>query len=236
MPWIKIRDTFHIDPKIIPLSQVMGWSDYHTKGFLIHFWDWALKHCDNGDISSYKPSVIGRCFGLDEDESQKLIEAMAEIGWLDKEPYLRIHNWWNYQKEYLKMKHWKNDGWRDTQKAYETGEKPPPIEPKDFTKIPQRAKDLAALLLKLIKENNPNCIATERQINPWANSFRLLNEKDGQPYDLIEKVIICCQNDEFWKNNILSGVKLRGQWNRLTLLLQGGKHGNRQSGKPGKYI
>jgi hypothetical protein len=83
-------------------------------------------------------------------------------------------------------------------------------------KIPEKALNAARLLFRLIKKNNPHNTSNGKHGRKWAESIQYLHEIDGQPYFLIEAVIKWCQADPFWYKNILSGQKLRKQWNNLT--------------------
>jgi hypothetical protein len=55
----------------------------------------------------------------------------------------------------------------------------------------------------------------DRTFESWANSIRLLNERDKRTIKEIEDVIHWCKKDDFWKNNIMSGDKLRRQFSTL---------------------
>lgn len=74
---------------------------------------------------------------------------------------------------------------------------------------------LAELLFKKIRENNPN--AKKPNLESWANTFRLMMERDGRKGKEIQDVILWCQQDSFWYKNILSADKLRKQFDRLLL-------------------
>lgn len=74
---------------------------------------------------------------------------------------------------------------------------------------------LAELLFKKIKENNPN--AKKPNLESWANTFRLMIERDNRTGKEIQDVILWCQQDNFWYKNILSADKLRKQFDRLQL-------------------
>lgn len=236
MPWVKIKTEFHYSPKAVQLAELMGWTEYHARGFLCHFWDWCLHHCDSGDLSNMTSTTLGRCFGLNEADSAKLLDSMVIAGWIDNEPYLRVHDWWDHQKEYLKAKYYKNQMWQEIEKAYCTGDRPfQKPAGNSCLKVPPEATRLAKLLFELIKANNPHSIAEEKHIPAWADAIRLLNEKDNQPYEVIEQVINWCQKDSFWKSNILSGAKLRLQWDKLTVRMKGDKNGRQVKAGTDKY-
>ena len=74
---------------------------------------------------------------------------------------------------------------------------------------------LAELLYKQIKNNLPNY--PEKDLEKWANEFRLMMERDKREGEEIQDLIIKTQNHHFWKKNILSPSKLRKQYDRLVL-------------------
>lgn len=94
---------------------------------------------------------------------------------------------------------------------------------------------LAELLFKGIKENNPN--ANKPNLDKWANTFRLMMEKDKRAGKDIQDLILWSQSHSFWYKNILSADKMRDQFERLYLemnddnkkpfkLINGGQQGN----------
>lgn len=74
---------------------------------------------------------------------------------------------------------------------------------------------LANLMYKEIKRNNPN--AREPNLEDWANTFRLMMERDGREGKQIQDMILFSQRHNFWYKNILSASKLRKQFDRLLL-------------------
>lgn len=74
---------------------------------------------------------------------------------------------------------------------------------------------LSKLLFQYVKKLDPK--AKEPNFEYWANAVRLMREVDKRNYDEIKEVIIWCQNDDFWKGNILSTTKLRKQFSKLVI-------------------
>jgi len=54
-------------------------------------------------------------------------------------------------------------------------------------------------------------------LGQWANTIRLMIERDGRSGQQIALVIDWCQKDKFWKLNILSADTLREKFDRLEL-------------------
>lgn len=72
----------------------------------------------------------------------------------------------------------------------------------------------AKYLFEKIKENNPKQ-KEPSSFDSWANIVRLMRERDNRTLQEIKDVIDWCQNDSFWKSNILSTAKLRQQFDQL---------------------
>ena len=75
---------------------------------------------------------------------------------------------------------------------------------------------LAMHLFAKIKENNPeHKDLTSSQKQKWADSIRLMIERDNRSPKQIKNMIDWCQADNFWRNNILSTAKLRKQYDTM---------------------
>lgn len=78
---------------------------------------------------------------------------------------------------------------------------------------------LVNLLSSKMTENNPNC-KLPSNFEKWYNEIRLMIDKDGYSFQQIDEMIRWCQEDLFWRSNILSAEKLRKQAGKLILLMQ----------------
>lgn len=80
---------------------------------------------------------------------------------------------------------------------------------------------LTQLLIDLMIKNDPKSQIfqnlTEKKQEEWINQCRLLRENDGRSPEEIEMIIRWCQQDLFWKSNILSMFKLREKFSQLLL-------------------
>ena len=83
---------------------------------------------------------------------------------------------------------------------------------------------LSKLLLKKIRERNPD--HKEPDLQEWAYDIDLMIRIDKRDPEVIKKIIIWCQQEEFWQNNILSTSKLRKQYDQLFLLNKNQKTGS----------
>lgn len=117
----------------------------------------------------------------------------------------------------VKMTPVKND--EDTRQA--GGIKEPPSNPQLNTSRPE-IEHLCSLLADLIESNGskrPNIT------QGWRDACRLLIDRDGREPDKIERAIRWCQQDEFWRANVLSMPTLRKQYDRLRLAAQRSTNG-----------
>lgn len=73
----------------------------------------------------------------------------------------------------------------------------------------------AKYLFGLMQQNNPG--AKQPDFDKWADTFRLMRERDERTDEQIKYLISWSQQDEFWHTNILSPATLRKQWDKLVL-------------------
>ena len=76
---------------------------------------------------------------------------------------------------------------------------------------------LAKLLEHEISKNNPKFPQSEQQRQRWAKDIDLMIRRDKLNADDIAQVIMWCQQNAFWKSNILSGKKLREKYQQLRM-------------------
>lgn len=79
--------------------------------------------------------------------------------------------------------------------------------------------ELSKLLCKLIKQNTPIWKPPD-DIGKWAEHIEKLHRIDKRSYEDIEVMIRWTQQDNYWKQNILSTNKLRMKFNQLTPKVQ----------------
>jgi hypothetical protein len=77
------------------------------------------------------------------------------------------------------------------------------------------AKSIYSLVLGLNpKHKEPN-------FEKWANTIRLMVERDGRTHEEISDLFKWANNDPFWQANILCPATLRKQWDKLTIKAAG---------------
>lgn len=73
----------------------------------------------------------------------------------------------------------------------------------------------AEFIWNLIQDMQPD--RRQPKLDKWADSVRLMRERDNRTDDQIRELFTWCNRDPFWKTNILSPDKLRTQWDDLQL-------------------
>lgn len=114
----------------------------------------------------------------------------------------------------------------------------PATAPKTYPKESKEYK-LAALLRSKILENLPNAKVppdTEEGLRKWAKEIDLMIRRDNRDPTEIYQVILWCQDNSFWRANILSTRKLREKWDTLVLQMQRGGIKHRTDRKPDRTI
>ncbi|UII56244.1 Replication protein O [Cytobacillus spongiae] len=77
---------------------------------------------------------------------------------------------------------------------------------------------LSLKLFNNIRKNNSGF--KQPNLQKWSDEFRLMMERDNRTEYQIAHLIDWCQQDSFWKANILSPSKLRKQYDQLVLKIQ----------------
>lgn len=85
---------------------------------------------------------------------------------------------------------------------------------------------LSLRLLHNIRKNNEEF--KEPDLQKWSNDIRLMMDKDNRSEEQIRYLIDWCQQDSFWKANILSPSKLRKQYDQLVARIKSEKQMKRK--------
>jgi hypothetical protein len=125
MAWIESHQNLREHPKVIALCGEMAWELDTTIGKLHRFWWWCLDYAPDGDLRKYNDFQIAFAAGVAATDAKRFVEAMVTgggkvvSGFIDRDPYFRVHDWWDYAGRFLKTR-WKNypDKWEAVRSAY----------------------------------------------------------------------------------------------------------------------
>ncbi len=90
---------------------------------------------------------------------------------------------------------------------------------------------LSERLFEKMLQNNPQAKKPNMQV--WAKHVELMINQDGRIWQDIQAVIDWCQEDDFWKLNILSTKKLREKFDQLWVKMT--KGGKKNGPKPDNF-
>jgi phage replication O-like protein O len=112
------------------------------------------------------------------------------------------------------------NSWKPLSKKRTLSKKIPSKEIKEKRNISPQILELSNLLAEKILINNPKHTRLsngkrEETVIRWSAAIDKLHRLDNQTIEDIQTVIKWSQGDSFWKNNILSGDKLREKWDQL---------------------
>lgn len=119
MAWIESHQSLERHPKTLMLATAMGWDIDVTIGKLHRFWWWCVDYAEDGDLRRHNDECLGAAVGLNGENATAFVRAMRRAGWLDEEPYFRIHDWWDYIGRFLCAKYRRHPAkWQSVRAAY----------------------------------------------------------------------------------------------------------------------
>ena len=240
MSWIESHQALEKHPKTLDLAQRMGWTLDETIGKLHRFWWWCLDYAPDGDLRKHSVAVLAGSVGIPPASAEEFLINMLESRWIDKKPYRRIHDWWEYVGRFLQIRYKHNPlKGQEIRDAYKNGSNngsrlpsknrsknyiPTNLNPPTYQDQPDQptplvsnadAIRLSELLRDLIRGRKTDF--KDPPLTSWVRDMDLLIRIDQRKVGEIEAVIHWCQQDPFWQNNILSVGKLRKQYDQLDL-------------------
>lgn len=101
-------------PKTLALCEASKLDKDVVIGRLHRLWWWCLDYAFDGDLRKFDKISIELACGLP-------LLTLQSSGFIDIRPYRRIHGWWHYAGNYLKVKY-KNqpEKWHQIEKSYYT--------------------------------------------------------------------------------------------------------------------
>lgn len=101
--WIESHPELANHPKLIHLSNLLKISRREALGLVHEFWYWCTSYAEDGDLRKYGLTRVNEILQLDLKDNSLLI-----AGFIDRRPFLRVHDWWDYYGRYLKLKYRNN--------------------------------------------------------------------------------------------------------------------------------
>ena len=123
MAWIKSYQSLERHPKLLELMTSLGVNQSEAIGLLHRFWWWCVDYAEDGDLTRFSNEQVAGMLGLSNDKP--FIETMVNCGFIERKPYLRIHDWTDYVGEYLYSKYRSSNlkKYKSIVRAYKGGHK-----------------------------------------------------------------------------------------------------------------
>ncbi len=120
MTWIASHKQFLSHPKTLDLMEYMGWDVDQCVAKLHRLWWWCVDYAEDGDLRKHNDDRIARAVGLNGgNDATRFVEGLVTARWLDREPYFRIHDWWDYYGHFLRGKYSKTpEKWQRIRDLY----------------------------------------------------------------------------------------------------------------------
>lgn len=120
MSWIESHKNLGQHPKLLKLCARMNWDEDMAIGKLHRFWWWASEYSLNGDLRKFQDTDIAIAMRVPLTDATSLMSAMIECRLIDTEPYIRIHDWWDFAGRYIQGRFSRTpDKWKAIQAEYE---------------------------------------------------------------------------------------------------------------------
>lgn len=97
MSWIRSDKALLHHPKTAHLKVLLKVDLATIIGRLHMLWWWCLDYALDGDLSKHPPKIIEDACGIP-------IRDLMRAGFVDSRPRRRIHDWWDNQGNYLKLR------------------------------------------------------------------------------------------------------------------------------------
>jgi len=242
LSWIEFHATRIIRlKKFHDLRKEMGWSTAECLGNLGLFWGQTLEVCEQGEVTGWTGEYLASLMGFGTQVSEKMLKALGTHGWFDyRGDRVFVHDWIDYAGSFLRGKYAGDNRerlveiWALHGRTYgkpignqlETNSTLPNHTLPNLTKpnkplfVPTASGlELAELLKVLILVNNPTA-NIPKDLNKWALEADKMMRLEKRPLEEARRVMEWCQQDSFWKINILSMGKFREKYDQLKLKME----------------
>ncbi|MFA6584250.1 MAG: hypothetical protein WCS77_08135 [Elusimicrobiaceae bacterium] len=105
MSWIESHQKLYHHPQTLLLAELMDWEVDLTIGKLHRFWWWCMDYAEDGDLRKYNDATLAQSVGLRDTDGKRFVDAMVRSGWIEREPYFRLHSWWKHRGQFLQKKY-----------------------------------------------------------------------------------------------------------------------------------
>ncbi len=234
--WIKFEAGTPDKPEVWAIASQLSIDPDAAVGKLLRVWVWFDQHTENGNAPAVTKMLLDRLVGV-----PGFCDAVVRAGWLaDDGTTISISKFERHNGETAKSRALtakrvaKHKGKSNAEGNAPVTPAPLPKEEKRREEIeanaspsPEAQEDdrLARWMFDLIAQAAPG--TKEPKFDKWANTIRLMRERDHLSHRQIAEVFLWANRDPFWKTNILSPDKLREKFPQLAAKSQEAPHAPR---------
>ena len=185
MAWIKSDQALRQHPKVADLMASMNWSMDTTLAKLHRFWWWCVDYAEDGDLRKHNENRIAASIGLQPGEpAKRFVAAMIAAKWIDQEPYLRVHDWWEHVGPWLQSKYRRSpEKWQGVRDAYHP-------ENDKIGKI----TNLEQLRRLVLSRDGQKCVLCEKSSNLHLHHIKRVVDRIDLCYDPKNAVTLCAED------------------------------------------
>jgi len=214
MAWIESHAALEGHPKLVDLMGATGWDLDTAIGKLHRFWWWCQKYAEDGDLRRHGPARIAGAMGCPPSKGKSLLKALTASGWVDKKPYLRVHDWWRYAGPWLRGKYKRNPSvWEEIRGRFVKEPVPGEQRKSGITNLGQWSA--------AIKARDGRCLLCGIRKNLHAHHIYRVTDDVSKCYDLENGATLCKKCHEKVTGNEEQFVE------KLKKLVHGTSHGTK---------
>lgn len=168
MAWIMADQKLKDHPKTLDLMNLMIWDVDVTIGKLFRFWWWCVDYAEDGDLRKHNDARIAMAVGLNGIYGKEFVDAMVKSGWIDRDPYFRVHDWWDCIGKFLEIKYkQKPEKYQRVRMLYD-GSKNIQENTTDTIKQTDKTKQVKRFTPPTLEEVSSYCQERKNSIDPQA--------------------------------------------------------------------
>jgi hypothetical protein len=98
MAWIESHQSLERHPKLLSIALKLNTDKFGAIGRIHCLWWWCLDYATDGDLRKFDPDTVVMACSTPMD-------LLVECEFVDRRPYLRVHDWWHYAGRFIKIKY-----------------------------------------------------------------------------------------------------------------------------------
>jgi len=189
MAWIESHSVLIRHRKTLALAQALSIKPVHAIGHLHALWHTAIEQQEDGVLTTWDAHMIATAAAWDGDE-KVLVDALMDAGWIDKTPFLHLHDWLDHAGHFLSIRY-----------------KHRPARLKEIRKLYGRSKNVLRTIQERSKNLKPTNLTNQTKPTNLTNPARASSLSEIISY-CAEKGLPSTDAEYLWNKWEESGWKL----------------------------